>query len=57
MKHSRTRIRQSIFRGRVVSVWNDMPEETVSAGSLVSFKTLFDKHYMENDFALRYKWE
>ena len=57
MKRSETRIRQSFFSRRVVGVWNDLPEEIVSAGSLVSFKTLLDKYYMEKDLAFRHEWD
>ena len=57
MKRSETGIRQSFFSRRVVGVWNDLPEEIVSAGSLVSFKTLLDKYYMEKDLAFRHEWD
>ena len=39
----RTFVRQHFFSHRVVSIWNDLPEELVNASNLTNFKALLDK--------------
>ena len=57
VKHSRTRLRQSFFSRRVVSHWNNLPADVVSAASLVAFKNELDKYFLAKGIAYKYYWD
>ena len=44
-ERSRLDIRKHSFRNRIVSVWNSLPEEVVTAPTLNSFKNRLDRHW------------
>ena len=39
-----TSLRQKSFCYRVIDQWNSLPEDIVNAKTVISFKTLLDKH-------------
>ena len=43
--HCKRRVRSNYFAERVVSLWNSLPEETVTAPSLNAFKARLDKFW------------
>lgn len=43
-------VRQNSFAIRVIEDWNSLPEEIVSAKSVLQFKTLLDKHWINKRF-------
>ena len=57
VKRSRTRLRQSFFSRRVISHWNKLPGEVVSAITLSSFKTRLDKYFSLRGLAYKYYWD
>ena len=42
-KFSRSSARENFFSGRILHIWNKLPEHLVNAPSLVNFKALLDK--------------
>ena len=42
---SRLNVRKSFFSQRIVSLWNSLPEEVVTAPSINSFKARLDRHW------------
>ena len=57
MKHSRTRLRQSFFSGRVVGYCDRLPAEVVLADSLVISKHRLDRYYIQKGWAYQYVWD
>ena len=53
-RHCRSRVRSSFFSYRVVTSWNNLPNEVVSAPSLNSFKGRLDKYW--KDLLLSVSW-
>ena len=45
--YSRLNVRKYYFSHRVVTIWNSLPEEVVTAPSINSFKARLDKHWEE----------
>jgi len=46
-RHCRSHVRSSFFSYRVVTSWNNLPNEVVSAPSLNSFKGRLDKYWKD----------
>ena len=42
---SRLNVRKYFFSQRIVSLWNSLPEEVVTAPSINSFKARLDRHW------------
>ena len=55
MQHSTSRHRSHFFSQRVINLWNQSSEETVSAISTVTFKSHLDKEWLCQEFL--YNWE
>ena len=51
-RHCRTDLRHEFFSYRVVSRWNLLPEEIVTAPSLNIFKNLLDRYWMDGCFGM-----
>ena len=43
-------LRQKSFCYRVIDQWNSLPEDIVNAKTVISFKTLLDKHLIQHHF-------
>ena len=52
---SRTPARGAFFNQRVVSLWNSLPEDVVSAPSINAFKNRLDKHWHNVPFRYDFK--
>ena len=44
-RFSRLDVRKFFFANRVIDVWNSLPEDVVTAGSVNAFKNRLDKHW------------
>ena len=44
-RRSTNQLRAKFFANRVVTPWNELPEEVVSATSTISFKNRLDRHW------------
>ena len=42
-KHNRLKLRSHSFSQRIVSAWNNLPQDVVDANSLLTFKCRLDK--------------
>ena len=50
-----TKLRQEVFSQRVISDWNSLPEEVVTAQTVNSFKIRLDKVWADQRFCSPYK--
>ena len=48
-------LRQNFFTNRIVSVWNCLPDEVVTAKNTNTFKNLLDKFWNNQEFKFNYK--
>ena len=48
-------IRKEYFSRRVVKVWNDLPEKTVTAPNVNTFKNRLDRHWKEEEFLYNFE--
>lgn len=48
-------LRKHFFTNRVISVWNSLPDDVVSANNTNMFKNLLDKHWINQEFKFNYK--
>ncbi len=48
-------LRQHSFAHRIVALWNDLPEEVVTAPTLNTFKNRLDRHWSDQDVLYDYK--
>ena len=55
MQHSTSRHRSHFFSQRIINMWNQLSEETVSATSTDMFKSHLDKEWLCQEFL--YNWE
>lgn len=54
-ERSRTNVRKNFFSQRVVNVWNNLPENIVSAPNINTFKNRLDKHWASQELVYNYK--
>ena len=50
IRYMLTSLRQRSFCYRVIDQWNRLPEDIVNAKTVISFKTLLDKHFIQHRF-------
>ena len=55
-RRSRIQLRQNFFSNRVVKLWDNLPEEVVTAPTMNSFKGRFDKHSADNRYSMEWKY-
>ena len=55
MQHSTSRHRSHFFSQRIINMWNQLSEETVSATSIDMFKSHLDREWLCQEFL--YNWE
>ena len=51
-KDTNTKIAQNFFSNRVTNAWNNLPEETVNARSLNSFKNAVDRFFQNKMYSV-----
>ena len=47
---------QSFFTNRIINIWNELPQDVVSAESVNSFKNALDIHHKTHPGKTNYKW-
>ena len=53
--HLHLDLRKYFFINRIVSVWNSLPEDVVSAATLNIFKNKIDKHWVNQECKFNWK--
>ena len=53
-RECRSQLRMNVFGYRVVNMWNELPEEVVSAPTVNCFKGRFDRHCRANRFSMEW---
>ena len=55
LERAQTNVRKESFSLRVTRLWNDLPEEVVTAPSVNSFKNRLDRHWGTEEMIYNYK--
>ena len=55
LKRANTSIRKNLFTHRVISIWNSLPENVISARNVKIFESRLDKYWIYQDIIYDFK--